>query len=419
MDKLLINGGNSLNGSVIISGAKNSALALIAAAVAAEGEVILDNIPVIKDVLVQLELLQELGIKIEWLEKNKVSIRSDCLESRTVSYNLAKQVRASNLLLGALLAKEGKAIVPLPGGCNIGTRPMDLHIKGLQQLGADVRLDQGYLIAEGIDMHGARIYLDFPSVGATENLMMAATRATGLTVIENAAKEPEIVDLASFLNAMGAKIRGAGTDVIRIKGKTRLASTNYSCIPDRIEAGTFMIAAAITRGRVKVDQIIPTHLQALTSKLQEAGVKTIEGESWVEVDASQRTFSAVDIKTLPYPGFATDLQSQMISFLATVPGTSTITENVFEARYRMVDELKRMGAKIKVEGRTAVIQGNSKLLGTQVKGPDLRGAAGLVLAALAAQGQSEVLGMECVYRGYENMVDKLVKLGANIQEVPR
>jgi UDP-N-acetylglucosamine 1-carboxyvinyltransferase len=417
MDKLLVTGGFSLEGAVAASGAKNSALALLAAAVLADGEVMLENIPVIKDVLIQIAILEELGIKANWLGKNKVSITSDSISCETVSYNLAKQVRASNLFLGALLAKTGRAVVPLPGGCNIGARPMDLHIKGLQQLGADIKLEQGYLIANGHSLQGAKIYLDFPSVGATENLIMAATGATGTTVIENAAKEPEIVDLASFLNTMGARVRGAGTDVIRVIGGTKLTKANYPCIPDRIETGTLMIAAAITRGRVRVDQVIPIHLQALTSKLQEAGVKTMEGETWIEVDAREGTLLPVDVKTLPYPGFATDLQSPMLSFLATIPGTSTVTENVFEGRYRMVDELKRMGAIIKVEGRTAVIQGTGRFSAAQVRGHDLRGAAGLVLAALAADGQTEIVGANCIYRGYEDVLEKLTSLGAKIEEL--
>ncbi|MBS4025061.1 MAG: UDP-N-acetylglucosamine 1-carboxyvinyltransferase [Clostridia bacterium] len=417
MDTLLVTGGFSLEGAVAASGAKNSALALLAAAVLADGEVILENIPVIKDVLIQIALLEELGIKTNWIGKNKVAITSDSINCETVSYSLAKQVRASNLFLGALLAKTGRAVVPLPGGCNIGARPMDLHIKGLQQMGADIKLEQGYLIANGNSLQGAKIYLDFPSVGATENLIMAATRATGTTVIENAAKEPEIVDLASFLNTMGARVRGAGTDVIRVIGGTKLTRANYPCIPDRIEAGTLMIAAAITRGKVRVDQVIPIHLQALTSKLQEAGVKTVEGETWIEVDAREGKLLPVDVKTLPYPGFATDLQSPILSFLATIPGTSTVTENVFEGRYRMVDELKRMGAKIKVEGRTAVIQGTGSFSAAQVRGHDLRGAAGLVLAALAADGQTEILGANCIYRGYEDVLEKLTSLGAKIEEL--
>jgi UDP-N-acetylglucosamine 1-carboxyvinyltransferase len=415
MDKLLVTGGYSLEGAVTASGAKNSALALLAAAVLAEGEVILENIPVIKDVLIQLAILEELGIQTSWIGKNKLSIKSDNVCVEEVSYNLAKQIRASNLFLGALLAKTGRAVVPLPGGCNIGARPIDLHIKGLQQLGADIKLDQGYLIANGNSLQAAKIYLDFPSVGATENLMMAATSANGTTVIENAAKEPEIVDLASFLNTMGAKVRGAGTDVIRVTGRTNLTNCTYACIPDRIEAGTLMIAAAITRGRVRVDQVIPIHLQALTSKLQEAGVKVMVGETWIEVDAREGALVAVDVKTLPYPGFATDLQSPLLSLLATIPGTSTVTENVFEGRYRMVDELKRMGAKIKVEGRTAVVQGIERFSAAQVKGYDLRGAAGLVLAAMAANGQTEILGANCIYRGYEDVLEKLTSLGAKIE----
>lgn len=415
MDKLTITGQKTLHGSVEVSGAKNSALALLAASVMAEGEVVLDNIPVIADVLIQVSLLQEIGAKVHWIEANKIIISTNnSLANVELSYEQAKKLRASNLFLGALLAKTGKAVIPLPGGCNIGSRPMDLHLKGLKQLGVKVQLSQGHIIASGENMVGTKIYLDFPSVGATENIMMAATNATGTTVIENAAKEPEIVDLASFLTSMGAKIRGAGTDVIRITGKTKLTSSEYTCIPDRIEAGTYMIAAAITRSKIKVGNVIPTHLKSLTAKLHEMGIKVVEGENWIQVDALDGEFRPVDIRTMPYPGFPTDLQSPMISFLATVRGTSTITENVFEGRYGMVDELKRMGAKIKIEGRTAIIQGGTPLSGTDVKGQDLRGAAGLVLAALAAEGDSVICGIECVQRGYENMVHKLNLLGAHI-----
>lgn len=415
MDKLIIEGKERLAGRVKISGAKNSALALLAAATMAEGEVVLENIPVIADVLTQIQILSEMGCQVQWIGANQLTIKSGNSINPTVSYKLGKKLRASNLFLGALLAKRGKAIIPVPGGCNIGSRPMDLHIKGLQQLGVKVEITKGNIAATAEKMVGTKIYLDFPSVGATENLMMAAVRAEGTTVIENAAKEPEIVDLASFLTAMGAKIRGAGTDVIRVTGPVKLGQVEYTCIPDRIEAGTFMIAAAITRGRITVENIIPTHLQALTAKLQEAGVRIEEGENWLEVDAAGGQLTAVDIKTMPYPGFATDLQSPMMSFLTTVPGTSTITENVFEGRYRMVDDLKRMGAKIKVEGRTAIIQGGTNLQGAQVKGFDLRGTAGLILAALAAQGTSEISGIDCVARGYENIVEKLRALGAVVR----
>jgi len=330
-----------------------------------------------------------------------------------VPYSLAKTIRASNLLLGALLARCRRASVPMPGGCDIGARPIDLHLKGFQALGAEVTLRQGSVVVEARRLKGAKIYLDFPSVGATENIMMAACLAEGKTTIENAAKEPEIVDLANFLNARGAKVRGAGTDVIRITGVGQLQPASYSVIPDRIEAGTFMVAAAITGGEIKLDNIISTHLQPLIAKLKEVGVEITDDDGLLTVRGNRYILPA-DIKTLPYPGFPTDLQSPMMALLSLAEGTSVIVENIFENRFSLAGELKRMGAVIKVEGHTAVIQGVSGFTGAKVKALDLRAGAALVLAGLVAKGKTEVCQARVIERGYQRLDEKLRRLGADI-----
>lgn len=415
MDKYLINGGRRLEGTVSVSGAKNAALALIAASILAPGETILENVPRIADVKILLDIVEKLGVKVTWLEENIVSLTVPEKISYVAPHNLVKRLRASNLLLGALSAARGQAQISMPGGCNIGIRPMDLHLKGLHALGAEVEIEHGFIKAQG-QLQGNRVYLDFPSVGATENIMMAATRAQGTTIIENVAKEPEIVDLANFLNAMGAKVRGAGTDLIRVEGVTELRSTRYSVITDRIEAGTLMVAAAITRGNVTIGNVISRHLQPVIAKLREVGVEIIENEEDVQVIAED-ALKPTDIKTLPYPGFPTDMQSQMMALLATCQGTSVIVENLFENRLQMADELNRMGANIKVEGQTAVVQGVDKLYGAQVRACDLRSGAGMVLAGLAAVGETEVSKIELIDRGYEKLEEKLQALGAQIKRV--
>ncbi|NTW05404.1 MAG: UDP-N-acetylglucosamine 1-carboxyvinyltransferase [Peptococcaceae bacterium] len=414
MQKLVITGGKPLIGKVKISGAKNAALAILCAALLAEEEVTIDNIPDINDVRVMLELINFVGADAKWLDKDTVRIKPPVAKGPTPPYRLSKKLRASNLMLGPILARFGEAEIPLPGGCNIGIRPMDLHFKGFVEMGAVVSMEKGCVRATCKKLVGTRIYLDFPSVGATENLMIAACLATGKTLLENVAKEPEIVDLANFLNCMGAKVRGAGTDVIHIEGVSRLGGCQrYSVIPDRIEAGTFMVAAAATRGDVELENVILRHLEPLRAKLQEAGAEVIEYEDNIRVIASGE-LKSIDIKTLPYPGFPTDMQSQMMAMLATIPGTSLITENIFENRYQVVDELKRMGAKIKVEGRIAIIQGTECLHGTQVKATDLRAGAALVVAALMAKGTTEISNTEYIYRGYHELEKKLVSLGAQI-----
>lgn len=415
-DTLVIEGGHPLHGQVRVSGAKNAGLVLMVASIMAEGETILDNIPRIRDVEVLVQILEDIGVRTCWNDDGSLSICSPVrgLKIRT-SYELSKKLRASNLLLGALLGSQQEAAVSLPGGCDIGSRPMDLHIKGVQALGAEVDLNHGYIYARATERGGSRVYLDFPSVGATENIMMMAARTPGQTIIENAAKEPEIVDLANFLNSMGGRIRGAGTDVIKIEGVEVLRAGRYAIIPDRIEAGTYMIAAAITGGEILVENVIPTHLHPIIAKLQETGTHVEEVNQGVLVRAAQ-PIMPVDIKTLPYPGFPTDMQSQMMSLLCFAQGSSVLVENVFENRFQVVDELKRMGAQIKVEGHTAVVEGASRLLGARVRATDLRAGAALVLAALAAEGDTEIENAGHIFRGYENIEEKLASVGAKIKQ---
>ncbi|QGG48936.1 UDP-N-acetylglucosamine 1-carboxyvinyltransferase [Heliorestis convoluta] len=419
MGKLIVQGGTPLEGTVAISGAKNAALALLAASFLSRGEVILENIPAITDVNVMLDIAKEMGGEGEWIGPNALRLNLPDTISCKTPYKLAKKLRASNLLLGPLVSRFGWAEVALPGGDNIGTRPMDLHIKGLSAMGASLTVEHGYICggAQGSKrLQGAKIYLDFPSVGATKNIVMAAALARGQTLIENCAKEPEIVDLANFINAMGGKIRGAGTDLIRVEGVEQLEGTAYSIIPDRVEAGTYMIAAAATRGRVRVTNVIPTHLHGVTAKLREMGVQIEEDDDSIVVDG-RGELNAVDIKTLPYPGFPTDMQSQAMALLTTVPGTSMIVENVYENRLRVVDELQRMGAQIKIEGRTAIIDGVASLSSAQVKASDLRAGAALLIAGMTADGETEVCGLYHIDRGYEKLEEKLTALGAKIRRI--
>lgn len=413
MTKILINGGRPLRGQIRITGAKNATLAILGATILVDNEVILENVPDISDVRVMLEIIGTLGLESRWLSGDTVCIRPGAPSVET-PYQLVKKLRASNLLLGPLLARYGRARVPLPGGCNIGSRPMDLHFKGLSGLGADLRLENGYIIGYAGRLRGSKIYLDFPSVGATENIMMAAALADGQTIIENVAREPEVVDLANFLNSMGARIRGAGTDVIKIEGVTSLSKgVRYAVIPDRIEAGTFMVASAATGGDVVLENAIAPHFEPLSAKLREMGVTVEESGDSVRVRGAGE-LHPINIKTMPYPGFATDMQSQMMSVLAGVPGTSVIVENIFENRFQVAQELRRMGARIKVEGRVAVVEGVPHLQGAQVKATDLRAGAALVIAGLAAEGRTEISNIHFLDRGYWNLEARLSALGADI-----
>jgi UDP-N-acetylglucosamine 1-carboxyvinyltransferase len=415
-DTLIIKGGNPLYGTVRASGAKNAGLVIMAASIMADGETILDNLPRIRDVEVMIKILNDINVDTRWNEDGSLSIcpPPGGIKNHT-SYELAKLLRASNLFLGAMLGRQQEATISLPGGCDIGSRPMDLHIKGIQALGAQVNIEHGYIFAQVQNPGGSRIYLDFPSVGATENIMMMASKTPGVSMIENAAKEPEIVDLANFLNSMGAKIRGAGTDVIKVEGVKELKACRYAIIPDRIEAGTYMVAAAITGGEVMVENVIPTHLHPIVAKLQETGAQVSETNGGILVRAADKILP-VDIKTLPYPGFPTDMQSQMMALLSLGEGSSVIVENVFENRFQIVDELKRMGANIKVEGHTAVVEGVSTLYGARVKATDLRAGAALVLAALVARGQTVIENAIYIFRGYEDICSKLEALGAHVIE---
>ena len=417
MEKIIVQGGTRLKGRVKVHGAKNAVLPLIAASIlASRGDIKITDVPLLEDVKTITQLLKRLGIQAD-LGDDQIVINAEKVESTEAPYDLVRKMRASVLVMGPLLARKKHARIPLPGGCAIGSRPIDLHLKGLEAMGAQFDIGQGYIEGK-IDgrLHGATIYLDFPSVGATQNIMMAATLAEGRTVIENAACEPEIVDLANFLNAMGAKIRGAGTDEIRIDGVDILRGTEYTVIPDRIEAGTYMVAAAITRGEVFVEGAISDHLVPLIAKMREMGVHVLDGENGIHVRADGE-LKPVDVKTLPYPGFPTDMQSQMMALLLTANGNSMLTETVFENRFMHVEEFKRMGAHIKIDRRTAMIEGGKPLSGAQVKATDLRAGAALILAGLAAEGVTEVTELHHVDRGYVDIVKKLRGLGARIERV--
>ena len=414
MEKIVVTGGKRLEGTIKISGAKNAVLPIIAASLLGTSPTTLEEIPNLEDVHTITEVLGHLGVKYNWQEPNVLKLDSSHISAYEAPYELVRKMRASFLVMGPLLARLGQARISLPGGCAIGTRPIDLHLKGFEALGAEITLGHGYIEAKAPrGLTGAQIYLDFPSVGATENIMMAATLAKGLTILENPAEEPEIVDLANFLNAMGAKVRGAGTKVIRIEGVPELRGATHAVIPDRIEAGTYMVAAAMTGGDVRLENVLCEHLKPVIAKLKEAGVTIEEDVDSVRVRASG-PLKAVDIKTLPYPGFPTDMQAQFMAMMTIVNGTSVITETVFENRFMHVDELKRMGANIKIEGRSAVVEGVSHLTGCPVKATDLRAGAAMVLAGLVARGQTEVGCIHHIDRGYENLVEKLRSLGADI-----
>ena len=416
VEQYIIKGGNVLNGEVEIGGAKNAALAILAAANMTDETVRIENLPDVRDINALLEAMQDIGAHVERLDRHTVTVNGSCVENCIVENENMKKIRASYYLLGALLGKYKRAEVPLPGGCNIGSRPIDQHLKGFKAMGATTRIEHGFIIAEAEELHGAHIFLDMVSVGATINIMMAASMAEGNTIIENAAKEPHVVDVANFLNSMGARIKGAGTDVIRITGVSTLHKTEYSIIPDQIEAGTFMFAAAVTGGNVVLQNVIPKHLEATTAKLLEMGCQICEYDDAVRVIAPQK-LQATHVKTMPYPGFPTDMQPQISVSLALAGGTSIVTESIFENRFRYVDELSRMGASVKVEGNVAVISGVEKFTGARVNAPDLRAGAALVIAGLAAEGITIVDDIYYIERGYENLDEKLRKLGAQIEKV--
>lgn len=417
MEKLVINGGKQLNGTVKVSGAKNAVLPIIAGALLGTSPSTLLETPNLDDVRTISEVLEHLGARVKREEPDTLIIDSSVLASCDAPYELVRKMRASFLVMGPLLARKGSARISLPGGCAIGTRPIDLHLKGFEALGAEIVLGHGFVEARAPHgLKGARIYLDFPSVGATENILMAASMAKGQTILENPAAEPEVVDLANFLNAMGAKIRGAGTNVIKIEGVPELKGTTHTVIPDRIEAGTYMVAAAITNGDVYIENALTDHLKPVVAKLKEAGVHIEEDINGVRVRGTGHLRS-VDIKTLPYPGFPTDMQAQFMALMTVANGTSVVSETVFENRFMHVDELKRMGANIKIEGRSAVVEGVAKLQGCPVKATDLRAGAALVLAGLIADDQTEIGYLHHIDRGYDNLVNKLRNLGADITRV--
>jgi len=415
-DKFIITGGKRLEGSVEISGAKNSALSIMAATLLTKDVCILRNIPHLTDVDTMIAVIRKLGIKVEWKEDNTLYIDSDYFNNYEAPYELVKKMRASILVMGPLLARLNKAKISLPGGCAIGARPVDFHIKGFETLGAQVEVEKGYIKAEVNKLRGGDIYLDFPSLGATENIMMAASLAEGVTKIENAAKDPEVVELGNFLIKMGAKIEGLGTDLIKINGVKKLNGVDYNIIPDRIEAGTYMIAAAITRGDILIEKIDPLLIKPLIVKLEEAGVKIKQEKDFIEV-IGPNSINAVDIKTLPYPGFPTDIQPQFMALSCVAKGTSVITETVFENRFAHTGDLIRMGADIKVEGRSAIIKGVKKLSAAPVMASDLRGGAALILAGLVADGTTELSRIYHLDRGYVNLEKKLTALGADILRV--
>ena len=416
MEQYVIKGGNPLVGEVEIGGAKNAALAILSAAVMTDETVTIENLPNVRDINVLLQAIAEIGAMVDRIDAHTVKINGSFIKDVTVDNEFIRRIRASYYLIGALLGKYKKAEVALPGGCDIGSRPIDLHIKGFRAMGAEVDIAHGLVIAEAEKLNGTHIYLDKVSVGATINIMMAASMAEGKTIIENAAKEPHVVDVANFLNSMGAQIRGAGTDVIRIVGVEKLHKTEYSIIPDQIEAGTFMFAAAATKGDVTVKNVIPKHLEATTAKLLEIGCEVEEFDDAVRVVAS-KPLHHTQVTTLPYPGFPTDMQPQMAVVLGISEGTSTVTESIFENRFKYLDELARMGANIKVEGNSATIEGVEKFSAARVSAPDLRAGAALCIAGLATDGITIVDDIVYIQRGYENFEEKLRSLGAEIERV--
>jgi UDP-N-acetylglucosamine 1-carboxyvinyltransferase len=418
MDRLIITGGRPLNGDIRISGAKNAALPIIVSTLLADEPVTVRNIPHLNDITTTMELLGRMGVSITMGEKMDVEVDSSTISNFAAPYELVKTMRASILVLGPLLARYGQAEVSLPGGCAIGSRPVNLHIHGLEQMGADISVEGGYIKAKSKRLHGAKLVMDLVTVTGTENLMMAATLADGRTIIENAAREPEVVDLANCLNSMGARVSGAGSDVITIDGVERLGGTTYSVLPDRIETGTYLVAAAITGGNVKLKDTSPGHCDAITAKLEEAGARIETGEDWISLDMQGRPPQAVDIRTAPYPAFPTDMQAQFCALNAVAKGTGIITETVFENRFMHIQELQRMGADLALKGNTVVSNGVEKLTGAPVMATDLRASASLVLAGLVANGDTLVDRIYHIDRGYECIEEKLQQLGAQIRRVP-
>lgn len=416
MEQYIIKGGKPLHGEVVISGAKNAALGILAAAIMTDETVTIDNLPNVRDINVLLQAIEGIGAKVDRISDHVVKINGKGISSVDIDYEYIRKIRASYYLLGALLGKYKESHVALPGGCNIGSRPIDQHIKGFKALGAEVKIEQGMISTKADKLTGNHIYMDVVSVGATINIMMAACLAEGKTIIENAAKEPHIVDVASFLNSMGANIKGAGTDVIRIVGVEKLHGSEYSIIPDQIEAGTFMMAAAATRGDVLIKNVIPKHLEAITAKLIEIGASVEEFDDSVRVCGNQR-LTNTHVKTLPYPGFPTDMQPQITALLALSTGTSVVTESIFENRFKYVDELNRMGASIMVEGNSAIIDGVEGFTGAMVSAPDLRAGAALVIAALVADGFTIIDQIHYVERGYEAFECKMKNLGACMDKI--
>lgn len=415
MDNFVINGGHELFGEVNISGAKNAAVAIIPAALLAEDTVRIENIPKISDVQLIIEILSRMGAEIKVVNKNTLDINTTNINYQSIPYELTSHFRASYYLIGAMLGRFNKADVALPGGCDFGVRPIDQHVKGFKMLGAQVDIIDGVVCAKAEKLVGTPVYMDVVSVGATINIMLAAVKARGLTVIENAAKEPHIVDLANFLNSMGADIMGAGTDVIKIRGVKHLKGTNYAIIPDQIEAGTYMVAAAATKGNVLIKNVIPKHLESITQKLAKIGVNVEEFDDSVRISVDGPLVKT-SIKTMPHPGFPTDMQPQISTLLCLAEGTSIVTDEIFNNRFRYVDELRRMGADISVEGRVAVIEGVGKLMGAPVTAPDLRAGAALIIAGLAASGVTEIDDIYHIERGYEDIEQKLRALGADIEK---
>ena len=416
MEQYIMKGGKPLVGEVTISGYKNAALGIIAAAVMTDETVKIENVPDIRDIDVLLQAIEDIGAKVDRINRNTIVINGSKINTIDVDFDYVRKIRASYYLVGALLGKYKGAKVALPGGCNIGSRPIDQHIKGFEALGAEVKIEHGMICADALELKGAHIYFDGSSVGATINVMMAAVLADGLTILENSAKEPHVVDVANFLNSMGANIKGAGTDVIRIKGVPKLHGSEYSIIPDQIEAGTFMFAAAATKGDILIKNVIPKHLEAFTAKLLEIGAQVEEFDDMLRVKADG-VLGNSHVKTLVYPGFLTDMQPQMTTLLAVSRGTSIVTESIFENRFKYVDELTRMGASIKVEGNTAIIEGVDRLTGASVCAPDLRGGVALVMAGLMAEGYTIVENIEFIERGYEKFESKMQQLGAAMIKV--
>jgi UDP-N-acetylglucosamine 1-carboxyvinyltransferase len=417
VDKLQIQGGAPLEGEVRISGAKNAALPILAATLLAEGTVSVGNVPHLQDVTTMIELLGRMGVSVTIDDKMRVEVDAGTIRDHVAPYELVRTMRASILVLGPLLARFGKADVSLPGGCAIGARPVNIHVDGLQQLGADILIENGYIRARASRLRGARLVLETVTVTGTENLLMAATLAEGETIIENAAREPEVVDLADFLISMGAKIRGAGTDTIVIQGVERLTGASYDVLPDRIETGTYLVAGAITGGRVRVKGTRPEHLDAVLAKLREAGARIEVGDSWIALDMDGRRPRAVDIRTAPYPAFPTDMQAQFAALNTVADGVAAVTETIFENRFMHMLEMRRLGADIRIEGSTAIIRGVPKLTAAPVMATDLRASASLVLAGLVAQGATEIHRIYHIDRGYECIEEKLEGLGARIKRL--